>query len=180
MLVLNRARYQLKEAVDSTVDAIVEKAAKKRFADLEKNGVLKSAGEGFVFPKELVLSRLSREPFRNHAYDLVDYLNGEEVEFAKKIDNLPNVAWWLRNPTDGGFYLTGWKRGRFFPDFLVKTKDGAIFVFEYKGKQLEGSEYTEYKKGLGEKWAKFSGGVCRFLWVEKESINKALEVLAEA
>lgn len=171
---LNRARFQLKEKLDSAIDAIVEKATMKRFAELEKKGVLKSAGQSFSFPKELSLTRLSREPFRNHAYDAVDYLNGEEVEFAKKIDNLPNVAWWIRNPADNGFYLTGWKKGRFFPDFVVQTKDGAIFVIEYKGKQLEGSEDTTYKKGLGEKWAELSGEACEFLFVEKKNLDRVI------
>jgi len=179
VVALSRARFQLKEALDSAVDAIVEKATKRRFVDLERREVLKSAGESFTFPEDLSLARLSREPFRNHAYELVDFLNGEEVEFAKKLDNLANVAWWVRNPADSGFYLTGWKRGRFFPDFLVKTKNGAIFVIEYKGKQLEGSEDTKYKKELGEKWGALSGGGYYFEWVERSSIDSVINKISK-
>ncbi|KKU57277.1 MAG: Type III restriction enzyme, partial [Parcubacteria group bacterium GW2011_GWA2_47_12] len=177
---LNRVRYELKEKLDAALDAIIEKAARKRFGDLEKKGMLKSNGESFIFPQEFPFGRISREPFSKCAYDKTDYLNKEEIEFIKRIDNLENVAWWVRNPKDSGFCLSGWKKARFSPDFVVNTKNGNIFLIEYKGGQLKGSEDTNYKKELGEKWAKLSGGQFQFLLAEKAKVNADVELIKKA
>ncbi|TSC84409.1 MAG: type III restriction protein res subunit [Parcubacteria group bacterium Gr01-1014_17] len=174
---LNRVRYELKEKLDVALDAIIEKVARKRFVDLEKKGMLKSNGESFVFPQEFSFARISREPFSKCVYDKADYLNKEEIEFIKKIDNLENVEWWVRNPKDSGFCLSGWKKARFFADFVVSTKNGDIFLIEYKGGQLKGSEDTNYKKELGEKWAELSGERFQFLLAEKVKTNDIVETI---
>jgi type III restriction enzyme len=48
--------------------------------------------------------------------------------------------------------LQGWRRNRVYPDFLVKlASDGDIarlLILETKGKQLEGSDDTGFKKKL--------------------------------
>jgi len=57
-------------------------------------------------------------------------MNSEEKMLASKIDALDNVSWWLRNIEHSGFYLQGYLKGRFFPDFFVKTKKNNYCVIE--------------------------------------------------
>jgi len=176
---LSVARYSLKELVDAAIDSAVNLAAQKHFGDLEKKGLLKTDGETFEFGDEMILTNISKEPFERHVYERAAGLNREELQFAKKIDSLPNIKWWLRNPENGGFGIQGWKRDKFYPDFIAKTKSGKYFLLEYKGKHIATGEDSDYKKEVGEQWEKLGGGNYHFEWVEKNSIDSVINKIAK-
>ncbi|MDP3996102.1 MAG: DEAD/DEAH box helicase family protein [bacterium] len=176
---LGPACYSLKDVVERVIDSAVNKATQKRFGELEKRGLLQTDGEGFEFGDEMTLTATSKEPFERHAYEKVADINREELQFAKKVDALPNVKWWLRNPENGGFGIQGWKKDKFRPDFLLKTKNNDLIVIEYKGAHLATGEDTDYKRALGEKWAKLSGGKHHFFLAEKNNTDKIVSGISE-
>jgi hypothetical protein len=79
-----------------------------------------------------------------------------------------------------GFYLQGWLKGKFYPDFIVKTKKGNYFVLEYKGEHLLGSDDTEYKEKIGQRWQELAGKGYTFSLVEKLKIDAVLEKISKA
>lgn len=176
---LSSARYSLKEKVDARIDEIVDKATQKQFNALEKKGALRTDGEAFEFGSEILFTSASKEPFERHAFESAADLNREELRLAKKIDALTNVKWWVRNPENGGFGIQGWRKNKFYPDFIVKIKNGALFIIEYKGKQLATGEDSDYKKAVGEKWEKLGDGNYRFEWVEKDSIDNVINKISK-
>lgn len=82
--------------------------------------------------------------------------NDPEENIAGFINGRKTVEWWHRLAVRGSEYaLQGWKKGRIYPDFLVKIENDAngshTFRFiEAKGMHLDGNQDTEYKKALFE------------------------------
>jgi superfamily II DNA or RNA helicase len=173
---LSISRFQLKEAFEKKIDDIVESVAKKHFDKIEKAGML-CAKADFPFDKEIELLNPCRDSFLKHLYEKAGHMNGEELVLARSIDDLDQVAWWLRNPEKEGFYIQGWKQYRFYPDFIVKTKSGNYYVIEYKGEQLIGNEDTEYKTKIGELWTGLAGKRYNFKLVEKNGIASIIKEL---
>jgi type III restriction enzyme len=60
------------------------------------------------------------------------------------------VEWWHRIAARREWGLQGWMKNKVYPDFLVRLDaDGEtarLLVLETKGKFLEGSEDTEFKR----------------------------------
>ena len=78
-------------------------------------------------PDKITIDNTSEDRFENHLYSRAGRLNSEEHELALKIDQLKDVVcWWYRNPEKQkeSIYLQGWRRDKFYPDFVVKTKKG--------------------------------------------------------
>jgi type III restriction enzyme len=80
-----------------------------------------------------------------------DY-NGLERDFAYTADKDDEVYWWYRN-ISGEFGIQGWRRRRFYPDFVVQMRyDGdvapAFLMVETKGAQLMGNLDTNYKRAV--------------------------------
>ncbi len=80
--------------------------------------------------------------------------NGLELDFAYVADHADEVFWWYRN-ISGEFGMQGWKRRRFYPDFVVQMKfDGkaapAFLMVETKGAQLDGNLDTTYKRAIAD------------------------------
>ncbi len=91
------------------------------------------------------------EKFKKCYYSKLEPINGEELEFARRIDSemLPNVEYWMRNrEKDDPFYIQDRKSGKFYPDFVVKTTKGNIVALEWKGQNVLTNEDTSYKEGL--------------------------------
>jgi len=101
-----------------------------------------------------MIARLSSEHFQKHLFERSGQLNGEETEFAMRLDVLDNVLWWFRNREKEDFYLQGWRPGKFYPDFIIKTKSGAYILAEYKGGDRLSNDDTSYKEELGQLWEK--------------------------
>lgn len=70
---------------------------------------------------------------------------------ATRIDQHPNVKWWVRNVEKqlGAFWLQT-SRDRFFPDFIAELHDGTIAIIEYKGDFLKEKKSEMEKKDIGE------------------------------
>ena len=114
-----------------------------------------------------MIARLSGEHFQKHLFERAGQLNGEETEFAMRIDVLENVAWWFRSREKEDFYLQGWRSGKFYPDFIIKTKRGVYILAEYKGGDRLSNEDTAYKEELGKLWEKLNNGKNKFFLVGK-------------
>jgi superfamily II DNA or RNA helicase len=167
-------RYQIKEVIERKINETIDNFTGKKFKGLEKNKKLKTEGDGFIFGETINLINVCRDGFVNHLYEKADTMNKEELGLAYKIDSLDNIVWWLRNPENSGFYIQGWLKNKFYPDLIIKTKKGNYFVLEYKGEHLKGSEDTEYKKALGEKWQELGNGKYFFELVDKNNIDEVL------
>jgi len=106
-------------------------------------------------------------------------MNGEETDFAFQIDGLKNILWWCRNPENDGFYVQGWHKDKFRPDFIVKTKKGNYFVLEYKGEHLEGGEDAVYKEKIGKTWEGLSAKNYYFILFGASEVNAVLEHISK-
>lgn len=166
--------YQIKEVIEEKIDEIIEKLTKTRFDGFLKKKLLASQGEYFVFSNSISLLNISPENFDKHLYEKVGKMNQEELDFSHKLDDLENIQWWFRNPEMSGFYIQGWKRYKFYPDFIAKTKKGNYIILEYKGEHLIGSEDSDYKESIGKIWQKINGKNYYFEMVTKVNIGDIL------
>ena len=113
------------------------------------------------------------------AFDGAD--DGEEVQCAQALDDLPGVKHWIRNVArhPESFQLPT-ASGRFYPDFVAELDDGRLLVVEYKGAHIAEGADTAEKRAVGELWERASGGRSLFLVVEKDAGGKdAREQLTE-
>jgi len=173
-------RYQVKEVIEKQIDQFINNITIKRFDSLVKNKVIIAKGENFLFPDILTLSNICPDSFQNHLYEKASGMNKEELELAYHIDGLDNILWWFRNPELNGFYIQGWFRNKFYPDFIIKTKKGNYIVLEYKGLQFEESKDTEYKKAIGKKWQELSNKNYYFEWIDKKNIDRIIDKISKA
>lgn len=175
---LSLNRFRLKEAIQEAIFSIIEVYAKNNFDKLLKDGNIDTKSAFFTPEKEILLSRLSTEHFQKHLFVRAGYMNGEETEVAMRIDVMENIVWWYRSREKMDLYLQGWKAGKFYPDFILKTKKGIYVVIEYKGEQLATGEDTKYKVEVGKLWEKLSDSSCRFYLVEKNTAEQVLKEIA--
>ena len=104
--------------------------------------------------------------FQNHLFpNKVGKLDNEEEEnCAVHIDAMPETEVWLRNLAGDdlhSFWLPT-SSDLFYPDFVVRLKDGRILVVEYKGDRWEEAQED---RDIGDAWARLSGGQCVFVMV---------------
>ncbi len=100
--------------------------------------------------------RFNDEEPRRHLFDYEsdDDFNGLERDFGYTVDSDTGVFWWYRN-ISGEFGIQGWRRGRFYPDFVIQMRhDGeaapAFLMVETKGAQLDGNLNTTYKRAVAD------------------------------
>jgi type III restriction enzyme len=118
--------------------------------------------------------------FSKHYYHDVRDLKsaGEEFDCARAIDMHPAVDYWVRNVdrAEGSFWLP-LHDGKFYPDFVVKLKDGRVLVVEYKGEHLKDSPDSLEKQNIGEFLARKSEGRCLFLMAtERDAQDRDVSV----
>jgi len=82
--------------------------------------------------------------YNNYEYKVASYINKNEA-----------VKWWHRLGVKGTeYYVSGWKRDKIFPDFLVRMEnEEGICKFQFvetKGDHLEGNKDTKYKQKVFE------------------------------
>ncbi len=166
---LVRERFPLRDVVEKRIDACRREARAKAFQDVLFAGVsgpvTVSAGQVFTFDPDRYPARwpcVRSEDFKKHYHRQVGELGdkGEEFNCALFLDQLPQVAVWVRNlerQPEKSFWLpTG--TDRFYPDFVCQLTDGRILVVEYKGEHLWSGDDSKEKRILGELWAERSGG----------------------
>ena len=102
--------------------------------------------------------------FSKHFHDRIGELNDEEAECAFNIDINPNVEFWIIN-LERQVFLSFWLQtstDKFYPDFIVKLKDGTIVIVEYKGENIFDTPDSKEKRQIGDFYAAASKGKCRF------------------
>lgn len=107
--------------------------------------------------------------FEKHFYNLIGKMNAEEVDCAVLIDRNKKVETWIRNielEPLFSFWLPT-HSDKFYPDFIVKLKDGTYAAIEYKGEPFVTNDDSKEKNLLGELWASKSNGFCKFLMATK-------------
>lgn len=81
--------------------------------------------------------------------------NKYEYQIASYINKSEAVKWWHRLGIKGTeYYVSGWKKDKIFPDFLVRIEnEKGICKFQFvetKGDHLEGNKDTKYKQKVFE------------------------------
>ena len=116
--------------------------------------------------------------FRRHYFRNIGELKaeGEEFECAVFIDQLPQIAYWIRNLDrrhESSFWLQT-STDRFYPDFVALLNDGRILVVEYKGADRWSNDDSKEKRALGELWMSRSEDRCVFV-MPKDRTGKISE-----
>jgi superfamily II DNA or RNA helicase len=169
-------RYALLGRMQQAIQDILDHHCERRFRDYLKKGKLST--EGFTaFPDTITLRSEIPQGFNKSYYSKVDGLNREELRFIERLDSdtLPNIKYWVRNreKTDP-FYIQGWKRGKFYPDFVAVTKQGNIIALEWKGEDRVSNEDTDYKEEIGKTWEQLGKGKLHFFLVHNGNIEEVL------
>ena len=77
-------------------------------------------------------------------------VNGFEADVALYMDGNDAVKWWWRIAARREWGLQGWMKNKVYPDFLIHLDadddTARLLVLETKGKFLEGSADTEFKR----------------------------------
>lgn len=164
------ARLTLVEHIKRDVQEQVEAAAEAIFRDKVKRGdiVFKLLAAplddlNFTFVEQFTthiasgdagapLLNVGGSPLDRALYDKVfkKDVNGFEADVALYMDGNDAVKWWWRMAARRDWGLQGWMKNKVYPDFLIHLdadQDTArLLVLETKGKFLEGSADTEFKR----------------------------------
>ena len=139
----------------------------------------------FLIPCTIVITsfaNLFQKEFNRNYYEKIDKLNKEEQGLVERLDleALPNIKYWVRNreKTDP-FYIQGWKKNKFYPDFIVVTNKGTICALEWKGEDRLSNDDTEYKLQIGEIWQELGNGKTKFFLVHNTNIEQVLNELKQ-
>lgn len=176
---LSLNRFRVKEKILDEIASIIEVYAKNNFDKMITEGKIDTKSAFYSPDKISTLTRLSPEHFQKHLFERAGYMNGEETELAWRLDVLDNVLWWYRNREKEDFYFQGWKSGKFYPDFIVKTKGGNYLLVEYKGEDRLSNEDTTYKDSLGQLWEELNDGKNKFFIVGQATSDTILKKIAE-
>ncbi|MCW1295974.1 MAG: DEAD/DEAH box helicase family protein [Candidatus Parvarchaeota archaeon] len=169
-------RFLLLDKISDLIEKILVEQAKKNFDSAMKNGKL-TVRSFEKFPETITLSNELPEEFNKNYYNKIDKLNGEERRFIERLDldTLPNIKFWVRNrERQDSFYLQGWRRDKFYPDFIAVTNKGNILALEWKGEHLLTNEDTQYKEELGRIWEKLGKGKTYFFLISNKNVDKTL------
>jgi superfamily II DNA or RNA helicase len=172
-------RFVLCERINEVINNILEKFAKDKFDRfLSKKKI--STQKYDEFPNKITLKYQVDQEFNKNYYDKVDKLNGEELNFIQRLDldTLPNIKYWVRSREKiDPFYIQGWKKNKFYPDFVAVTKKGNIIALEWKGADRVSNEDTEYKVEIGKIWENLGKGKNLFFLVHNGNIEETLTKL---
>ena len=177
---LVRMRFSIIKLLEEKIEILKDKAYKKNWqmillgSDAPKVRVEKNIAFTFdkaIYPAKKLYQGSVR--FSKHFYSTVGDMNPEEISCAQYIDVNPNVETWIRNieREPNSFWLPTHK-DKFYPDFIVKLKDGTFAAVEYKGEVYKTNDDSKEKTLLGNIWAKKSHGLCKFLMAVKSDENR--------
>lgn len=173
---LSYHRYKLALVIKDKIQELLDKYTQTRFETLRNEKKLGTCSS-FVLPSTVEIFLHEDTEYNKHFYERAYLMNSEEKIVADKIDTLENVRWWLRNIERSGFYLQGYRKGRFFPDFIVKTNRNNYCVIEYKGEFLLGTSDTKDKERIGEIWQNLAPENYFFRLISKDKINEAINFI---
>lgn len=169
-------RYVLVEKLSEHIQDVLEKYAKKKFDDLAKKGKITTKALA-KFPDTIILKDKISQDYKKNYYEELDKLNGEEKSFVDRLDldKLPNIEFWVRNREKvDPFYIQGWQKNKFYPDFIAMTKKGNLVALEWKGEDRISNEDTGYKVEIAEVWEKLGKGKLKFFLVHNKNIEEVL------
>ena len=174
-------RYVFMAKLDEVIRNLLEEYAKNRFDKFiaNKKITLKPFDK---FPEKIIINQEIPEEFGKNYYQKIDKLNGEELSFIKRVDldALPNVEFWIRNrEKKDPFYIQGWRKGKFYPDFIVLTKKGNIVACEWKGEDRISNDDTKYKEEIGKLWEILGKGKSHFFLANNKNVEEVLSDLKE-
>ncbi len=175
---LSLNRFRLKEKIHETIIDTIQAYTKQQFNVLLSDHTLATDVSFYTPENTILIARVSPESFQKHLFEKAGAMNGEETELAFRIDALDNILWWYRNREKEDFYLQGWKQGKFYPDFILKTRGGVYILVEYKGEDRLTNEDTEYKEALGHTWEQVSDGENKFFLASKKNSDEILKEIS--
>lgn len=184
------SKFRLRSALRTKILKHFNEAKKNGFDELlfVRDMVISEAqrlslGSDFNFPKEYPANVYYEGNFRykKHYHESVSEMNGEEAECALNIDGHPDVEFWIRNleRTEKFAYWLQTSTDKFYPDFVVKLKNGCIVLVEYKRPDLYDTPDSREKRNIGEYFESVSNGKCRFVMLkgkEWEKLNRRLKI----
>lgn len=172
-------RYILVTKLSEIINQILEDYAKKRFDKFLKDKKI-IAKELEKFPEKIILSELPKQNWNKNYYKNIDKLNNEELKFVERLDLLENIKFWVRcrEKKDDSFFIQGWKKNKFYPDFIAVTKKNNILALEWKGGDRVSNEDTQYKEEIGKIWESLNKNLYFFL-VHNGNIEEVLTKLKE-
>lgn len=170
-------RYVLVDRLSEVINDLLQEHAKMVFETGLKKKYL-STKTFDSYPDTLFLKQPVPKEFNKNLYERIDPLNGEEADFARRLDLLENIKFWVRNREKvDPFYIQGWKKGKFYPDFVAVSKKGTIVALEWKGGDRIDNPDTLYKEEVASIWEKLSKGKLHFLLVHNGNIEEVLTEL---
>ena len=165
-------RYLLADRLSIVILEILEAYTKKMYA---KAKLLVAPFDSY--PATITLKSPVAKVFNKNLYERIDAINGEERFFVERIDlgALDNVEYWVRNREKvDPFYIQGWRKGKFYPDFVAVTKKGNIVALEWKGGDRISNEDTAYKVEIAKVWEKLGKGKLHFFLAHTGNIDEVL------
>ncbi len=169
-------RYVLLSKLDEIINEILVDYAKKKFDKLIKEGKIK-VKEFEKFPEVITLSEEMPQEFNKNYYKTIDKLNKEEANFIRRLDleHLPNIKFWIRNrEKKDPFYVQGWRKNKFYPDFIALTNKDNILALEWKGEHLLDAPDIDYKEEVAKIWEQLGKGKLHFFLVHNGNIEEVL------
>lgn len=167
-------RFRLRDAFRAKIKSHFAEGKKQGFQTylFSQPGIVKeqlsrfSVGQDFEFSDSYFPNNDYTGSFRfsHHFYPRIGEMNNEEAECSMNIDINPNVEFWIRNLERQEFH-SFWLQtptDKFYPDFIVKLKDGTIVLIEYKGEHLYDTADSKEKRQIGDFYHGVSNGKCRF------------------
>jgi len=172
-------RFVFRDCLERVIENILVDHAKKQFDVLAKNGKI-TLKVFEKFPTTITLRGKIGEKFKKNYYEELDKVNSEELQFLQHLDseNLPNIKFWVRNrEKKDPFYIQGWKRNRFYPDFVAVTKKGNVVALEWKGADRVSTEDTQYKVEIAKEWEKLGKDKVHFSLAHNKNKQEVLNEL---
>lgn len=169
-------RYLFLDRLNDAINSVLEVYAKKSFDDfVAKKKITTKPFD--CFPETITLKEQIPQEFNKNYYENIDKLNKEELSFVERLDldTLPNIEFWVRSrEKQDPFFIQGWKKNKFYPDFIALTKKGNIIALEWKGEDRISNEDTEYKVAVADMWVKLGKGKLYFFLVHNGNIEEVL------
>ncbi len=172
-------RYLFASRLKTAVEDRLAEHAKKVFDSLiSKKKITLTLSD--AYPSTITLKSPVGKVFNKNLYDRIDAINGEERAFVERIDlsALDNIDFWVRNREKiDPFYIQGWRKGKFYPDFVAITKKGKIIALEWKGEDRLDNPDTRYKTELAKEWEGLSKGKACFFLAHNGNVEEVLNAV---